>query len=77
MPHRRLEDEVLQSAQDAVLNQPADGEAPLAAPAGGSPAWRRYTAENPVAASLAAMAVGALAAALLRNTLRKRRANRY
>ncbi len=79
-PARRLDDDVLQSAQEAVLTNPAaaavlpgQGE-PLAMRDGQTPALARRVAQQPFAAALLAFAAGAMAAALLRSAVKRRRA---
>jgi hypothetical protein len=89
---RHLNDEVLQSAEDAVLVEaaaPGGGVFPTAPsrPAGHEPdpspasssykkAVRQYVAARPCQSALMAAAVGALAAMLLRSRLRKRAGSR-
>lgn len=89
---RQLNDEVLQSAEDAVLVEAAapsggvfptasvrpDSRAPLPYPAPTSykTAVNQYVAANPCQSALLAAAVGALAAMLLRSRLRKHAGSR-
>jgi hypothetical protein len=78
MPHRQLEEDVLQSAQDAVLGtDAASGSAGVAPQSTGTQTdwrdWRGATAKHPLGASLLAMLAGAVAATLLRSAVRGRR----
>ena len=86
---RQLSDDVLQSAEEAVLTNPASAEGgppqiqpPALAPAATdraspSPSNRdvvaRYVAQNPCQSALIAVAVGALAAAAWRSALGRHR----
>lgn len=86
-PARRLDDDVLQSAQEAVLTNP-DAAAvlpgqddPLALPAnahglpnGQQPTLARRVSQQPFAAVLLAFGAGAVAAALLRSVVKRRSA---
>ncbi len=85
-PARRLDDDVLQSAQEAVLANPdaaavlpGQGE-PLAVPAsvhggahGPTPTLAQRVAQQPFAAALLAFGAGAVAAAVLRSVVQRRR----
>jgi hypothetical protein len=88
---RHLNDEVLQSAEEAVLVEAGalagvfptttarpDGQGPVAYPAPSSyeKAVRQYVAANPGQSALVAAALGALAAMVLRARLRKRAGSR-
>jgi hypothetical protein len=83
---RQLNDEVLQSAEEAVLVEAGapgagvfpstaspDGHAPVPykAPSSYATAVRQYVATSPCQSALMAAAVGALVAMLLRSRLRK------
>lgn len=80
---RQLNDEVLQSAEDAVLVEaaaPGGGVFPTAsaseagrapAPSSFKTAITQYVAANPCQSALLAAAVGALAAMLLRSRVRR------
>jgi ElaB/YqjD/DUF883 family membrane-anchored ribosome-binding protein len=85
---RQLGEDVLQSAEEAVLSNPASVEGvhpqmqtlELEAAVGGNAlashyqdAVARYVAQNPCQSALIATAAGALAAALLRSMVRRRR----
>lgn len=85
-PPRQLTDDVLQSAEEAVLANPAPIEGdpaqiqpPESEPATGQALLRyqdavvRYVAEKPCQSALIAVAAGALAAAVLRSALQRRR----
>lgn len=85
-PHRQLTDDVLQSAEEAVLTNPAPVEGdPVqtelleSEPATGKALLRyqdavaRYVAQKPCQSALIAVAAGALAAAVLRSALQRRR----
>lgn len=89
---RQLNDEVLQSAEEAVLVEavaPGGGVSPTAmaspdsrapapypAPSSYETAIRQYVAASPFQSALMAAAVGALAAMLLRSRLRKQASSR-
>ena len=82
---RRLTDDVLQSAEEAVLANPASADVapdlealPARLPAQ-APAWSRYegalarkVASKPLASALIAIGAGALAAAVLRSLVIRR-----
>ncbi len=85
-PPRQLTDDVLQSAEEAVLSNPAPIEGgpaqiapPESEPASGQALLRyqdavaRYVAQKPCQSALIAVAAGALAAAVLRSALQRRR----
>ena len=81
-PPRQLSDDVLQTAEEAVLSLPAEDGQPqleaLSRPADAAASSyqdgvARYVAKRPFQAALMAMAVGALAALALRSALPRRR----
>lgn len=74
---RRLNDEVLQSAEDAVLSNPDAAALPVETPDAGAlsryeAALTGYVARRPFQSALMAVAAGAAIAAILRSALRRR-----
>ena len=85
-PHRRLDDDVLQSAEEAVLANPAstavlpaqgDPQATKASSAGIPPKYQRElarrVAQQPFTAALLAFGAGAMVIALMRSVISRRR----
>lgn len=74
---RRLNEDVLQSAEDAVLSNPDAVAVPVETPGPGlvsryETALTGYVARRPFQSALMAVAAGAAVAALLRSALRRR-----